>query len=262
MDSNVENAIQNGYELKVGEALSQGIDIFKKNAGGFIGYAFVSGIILVFVGVLPIISIANIFLSPILLAGFYIVAHKVANNETTTFSDFFKGFDKFGEFALLGVLQLVIYIAIFVPFIIVLFATIGVGALSGQSGQALASALLGIGSFAAIILLLTLAAFIYVSVSLMTASPLILFCNYNAVDAMKTSFKLVGKQWGSWFLLALLGAVLNFFGTLVLFIGLLISFPIVYCMNYSAFRNVARLGKHDELKKQIDEIGTALPSNE
>jgi uncharacterized membrane protein len=96
----------------------------------------------------------------------------------------------------------------------------------------------------------------------MTASPLILFCNYNAVDAMKTSFKLVGKQWGSWFLLALLGFAFNFFGTLVLFIGLLISFPIVYCMNYAAFRNVVRLGQHDELKKQIDEIGTALPTTE
>ncbi len=262
MDSNVENAIRNGYNLNVGDSLSRGIDIFKKNVGGFIGYAVMSGIIILIVGLLPIISLANIFLSPILIAGFYIVAHKIANNETTTFNDFFKGFDKFGEFALLGVLQLVIYLAIFIPFIIVVFITIGMGALSGQSGPALASALLGIGGFAGIVLLLTLAAVIYVSVNLMTASPLILFCNYNAVDAMKTSFKLVGKQWGSWFLLALLGMVLNFFGSIVFLIGLLISFPIVYCMNYSAFRSVVRLGEQDDLYKQVNKIGTPPPTTE
>ncbi len=254
MNSNVENAIQNGYHFSKGQALSEGIDIFKKNPGGFIGYTIVFFLITFVVAFIPLVNLLNAILSPALLAGFYIVAHKVDNNEPTSFGDFFKGFDKFGDFAVLALIQMLMYGLLLIPFIIMLVSAIGASFLSGDSGAVAAALLGGIGTAAVVVLILTVIVILILAVSFMLAPMLIWFHNYKAVDAMKASYKLVMKQWFNWFLLLFLGGILNVFGIMVVFIGLLISAPIVYCMNYSAFKQAVGLNTSN-FNDEIEQIG-------
>ena len=110
---NIESLIQNGYSTDIGSYLSRGWELFKRNVGGFIGYAALLGLInigfMLLGGVVDwgrepeqspsaLASLLNGISSVIsipLQAGSYIVAFKLAKQRPTTFSDFFRGFNYF-----------------------------------------------------------------------------------------------------------------------------------------------------------------------
>ena len=93
-DAKCEKLITDGYEFKFGEYINKGFDIFKKNAGGFIGYLLIVMVIAIVASLIPIVgSLANAIISPALYAGFYIVGKKIVHDEPYEFKDFFKGFD-------------------------------------------------------------------------------------------------------------------------------------------------------------------------
>jgi hypothetical protein len=257
MKKNIENAIQNGYNFSISNAIDDGFNIFKKEAGSFIGYALVAGIISVLAAFIPLL---NIILAPILMAGFYIVAHKIDNNQPINFNDFFKGFDQFGNILVLILLQRALYMILAMPIIALLF-TIGLTNLN-ENTEELSSLVAGLGTVGVFVSLLTFFAYIFVATCLMASMPLLLFCQYDAFNAMKTSFRLIRRDWFSWFLLALMGGIFYIAGFIVLFIGLIVAIPAVACMNYVAFRDAVKLNESDNIIEEIQNLGTYKPKTE
>ena len=75
----IEAIIENGYNFKFGDYISQGFELLQKDLGSFILFAFLS---ILGMGVIFFIPIVGWFgvplvLYPVLTAGFYIVAHKL-----------------------------------------------------------------------------------------------------------------------------------------------------------------------------------------
>ncbi|MEM8887577.1 MAG: hypothetical protein AAGD28_06285, partial [Bacteroidota bacterium] len=98
-----QGIIQSGYEFRLGDYLSRGWELFKQNAGGFIGYVIVYIILsMIISGIAQMLGFGNPFLSFVigqlaaiptvgLGAGFILVAHRIAQNQDIEFGNFFDG---------------------------------------------------------------------------------------------------------------------------------------------------------------------------
>ncbi|PSB17477.1 hypothetical protein C7B61_06615 [filamentous cyanobacterium CCP1] len=214
---NIESLIQNGYPTDIGSYLSRGWELFKRNVGGFIGYAALLGLInigfMLLSGVVDwgrepeqspsaLASLLNGISSVIsipLQAGFYIVAFKLAKQRPTTFSDFFRGFNYF------------------LP---LLLATIVSGILT----------LLGF--------LLLIIPGIYLMIAYSFVVPLILERKMDFWEAMETSRKVITKQWFAFLGLGLLMFLINLAGIIPCGLGLLLTFPLTYCTYVAAYEAI------------------------
>ena len=91
----IEKVIREGYEFNFGDYISRGFDIAKKeiglNAVFFIVFIIISAV-LSFIPVVGQLG-SSLVVTPCLMAGFYLVARKVDDNESRAFGDYFKGFD-------------------------------------------------------------------------------------------------------------------------------------------------------------------------
>jgi uncharacterized membrane protein len=215
---NIDSLIQNGYPTDIGGYLARGWELVKQNLGGFIGYAALLGAINIGFAVLAgavdlasgdpeqapsalasfINGISTIISIP-LQAGFYIVAFKLAKQRSTTFGDFFRGFNYF------------------LP---LLLATIVSGIL-----VALGFVLLIIPG-------------IYLAIAYSFVMPLILERKMGFWEAMEASRKVVTKRWFAFLGLGLLMFVINLAGAIPCGLGLLLTIPLTYCTYVAAYEDI------------------------
>jgi len=87
-----EEILENGYQLSIGDSISEGYDLFKEELGSFVGYTVVLFVLLSAASFIPLV---NLLLTGPLMAGYFIMAHQIKTRNNTDFSIFFKGFDKF-----------------------------------------------------------------------------------------------------------------------------------------------------------------------
>lgn len=265
MTQKLQNSIANGYSVNIGAYLSRGLDIMKQNMGGYIGYAFLGGFISLIVNFIPLLNIfGSIIITPCLLFGYHLVSHAIsANRVIPPFGEFFGGFNKFGKIVVVTLLSAVVYIILFLPFIFV----VGTGVISSifsasSSGNptAVTEAMAGLfGGSAAIILMITILAMVYISVSLMFAMLIAVFHNEEPVNALKLSWKVINKNWFMWFAFAILFGLIVGFSILLLFVGLFFAFPFYYCSIYAAFEDVCGVPEIDgNYYKDINSIGSGL----
>lgn len=102
----MKNAVQkvndltvNSYEFHLSQYFSRGWEIFKSQAGLFIGFSVLATLI---IGIVPF---ASTFASAPLMAGFYLVARKVDLGQPIEFNDFFGGFNFFLQLFLLSLVS-------------------------------------------------------------------------------------------------------------------------------------------------------------
>jgi hypothetical protein len=145
------------------------------------------------------IPFIDIILIGPLSGGFLLVAHYLALDKQVIFDDFFHGFK---HFAGLFLFTLVSLILIFLGFLALILPGI------------------------------------YLTVGYVFAPFFIVFSGMDFWEAMETSRKLVHRQWFSFFGFLLVLVLINFFGFLLLGIGLLISVPLSYCAMYAAFDDI------------------------
>lgn len=248
----IESAIQNGYDFKIGDYFNNGLEIFKKNPGGYLGYVVVFFLISMVTGLITILgTLIGIVINPPLLVGFAIAAHKQEKSGSEEFGNFFKGFDHIAQLLVANIIMWLIYIVLTIPLVFIVgfsvimaFATGDVDTIMESTSQI---ASMGLG------FLIMFIVFTYVAVSLRWTNYLIVFHKYDAVEAIKTSWKLVNKNWfmhlafGALAFLALLG------GMIALIIGIIFVFPIVAIADYAGFADITGLNKKDDI---IDEIGS------
>ncbi|PSN17377.1 hypothetical protein C7271_18050 [filamentous cyanobacterium CCP5] len=223
MSSFNTDIVSRDYEVNIGAYFSRGWEIFKQFAPGFIGYVILLGVIGIVLGLLPaplgnrgaeggtglLPFIYQVFIAPVLSAGFYIVAFQIARNRSPEFSDFFRGFNR--------------YLPIFL-----------VSLISGL--------LIVIG------IILLIIPGIYLAVSYLFSLLLVIDKNMSFWNAMETSRRLVSKKWFSFFGLLIVLTLLNIAGAIVFGLGLLVTFPLTGCIIAAAYEDIVGLNSTSELE--------------
>lgn len=203
----IPDVIQNGYNVDIGKYVGEGWEIFKKNIGGFVGFTVILILVSALAAILPekarpLGNIATAVLSGPLNAGMLIVAFKLIKQRSTTFNDFFLGFNNFLQFFIANLL-------------------IGI--------------LVGLAS-----LLLVLPG-IYLGVAYSLTIALIADRKFDFWEAMETSRKVITKRWFSFFGFVLVLALINVVGFLILGIGLLFTIPLTTCAIAAAYHDILGL---------------------
>jgi uncharacterized membrane protein len=103
-----------------------------------------------------------------------------------------------------------------------------------------------------LIFIITLIVSIFITISLRWTNYFIVFNKYDAVEAIKTSWKLVNKNWFSHLGFAILAFLAMIGGLIALIIGIIFVIPIVAAADYAAFSDVTGLNNKVDI---IDEIG-------
>lgn len=269
---NVQRAIDNGYEFRFGDYISQAFKIVQKNMGQFIvgtlvlfvimfGVSMVSGVIgtaLAFLG-----GVAGIIMNQIisqatsaavtgpLTAGMFNVAQKTDLDKATEFGDFFAGFSKWVPLFTTTIMSSIVILVSAIPGIYLMYqGGLDFTALSSpRAAEALEDVDFGNVMLGGLVALIPA---MYLGVSYAFAPALTWFYNISGWDALEASRKLVAKNF-----LAVLGfmIVIGFIlagGIILLCVGILFTFPVYTTAMYAAFADVVKL--NTSTSDPMDEI--------
>lgn len=247
----IQKIIENGYEFDFGRYINEGIEIFKKNIGVFVGYTAVFLLINLAGAFIPVLgSLATLILTPILMAGFYLGAHFVANNQNVEFKDFFKGFDYAGQLIAMYLVIILLVVVMLIPMIIGLVMTISSTSVLPEDISDNPFWVLSQISLWMFVLLIPI---IYFAVSWRWAPMFIVFNKMGFWDAMEASRRLTTKKWWLMFAFAFVIGILGGIGYVALLVGFLFTYPAAMCMDYAAFRDITKLQQEQNPTETIEE---------
>jgi len=211
MSNSAQSIVDKNYSLEIGTYFSRGWDLFKQYALPFVGFLLLTALIGFAASKLPVPlgadekgrgGIVNAVLSPILSAGFYIVAFKLAKGQNASFGDFFRGFNNFLQIFLLSLVS---------------------------------------GLLIALGLVLLVIPGIYLAVSYFFALSLLIEKRFDFWTALETSRKLVSKRWFSFLGFGILLFLLNLGGLLLCGVGFLVTVPWSVCTVVAAYEDIVGL---------------------
>ncbi|ABL66151.1 DUF2189 domain-containing protein [Chlorobium phaeobacteroides] len=198
-----DRQINEGYQVNISDYVRQGWEMFQKNIGEFIGFTLVVFVISALSARMNAFgSIIFSALAASLYAGYSIVAFKRLIGQEIQFSDFFKGFNYFLPLFLAGLAS-----GLLVSLGIVLLVIPG----------------------------------IYLAVSYVFVTFLIIDHRMDFWQAMEISRKIITKEWFAVFGLALALFAINLLGVLALGVGLLVSAPVTACAAAIAYKDIVGL---------------------
>lgn len=186
-----------GYKLSLENVLQVGFNLFRKAPAEFIVFSILG----IFVFSNPV---SALLLGGPLTASYFHMAHQVSHNRRIELSDYFKGFEKFGQ---LLKLNLLIFVVV----------------------------LLG--------LLMLVVPGIYFAVSYTFAHFFVWFFDMDPKEAIRLSRKTVSGNFAQIFLLYLVIAGINLLGILAFGVGILITMPFSFCVAYAAFDDIVGISK-------------------
>jgi len=190
-------AAASGYRLSIENVLQQGLNLFRKEPAVFIIYSVIAAIALSN-------PISGTLLGGPVIAGYYIVAHRINSKKSIELSDFFRSFDGFVPLLILNLLISLIV-------------------------------LLG--------LMLLILPGIYLAISYLFAHFFVCFYEVEPSEALRLSRKTVSGNFGQILLLYLILAGINLLGFLAFGVGLLLSLPFSYCVIYATFDDIIGIPK-------------------
>ncbi len=198
-----ERQINTSVTVNIQDYIKQGWEMFKEHVGEFLGFTL---IIFVAYAVSSKLAFAgSLIISAVvasLSAGYSIAAFKLMSGQQFEFADFFKGFNYF----------LPLFLA----------------SLAGGF-------LVGIG------LALLIIPGIYLAVSYMFATFLILDYRMEFWQALETSRKIISKNWFAFLGFAFALFAINLLGCLALGVGLLVTIPVTSCATAIAYKEIVGL---------------------
>ncbi len=238
----LHESLSSGYSLRIGEYVKRAWEIFKMDAGIYIGMQLFS-FVLSFAG--SLIPFVGIFSGIILMPynyGFFLTAQKNDRGEHQTFSGFFDGYKKGVELIGAGVISFLIICVALVPLLFLIDIGGIFSILSENAGNEteLASNLmyhfLGkiwiIFAYIFVLSILSYLAFSWIG-------QLILFKDKSIGESIQISSKLGFRNIGDMMLLFLTIIGINILGLICLIVGLFITIPMTYIMLYLAFKDIA-----------------------
>ena len=250
----INNAISRGYDFSIGKYVARGWDLFKSNAGGFIGYTFLFIIITMTISLIPLLGfLIMLVIYPTLVIGTEIVGNLISKGQYYQFGDFFKGFDKLGNLLITYVLRMLVMLVIFIPFGLIIGFTVFKDIFTGKVDQ-INDPLTLLASLGLPMLVMMLIG-LYVTLSLRWAFYLVYFYNLEPVDALMKSWKLINKRFFSHLGLVIIFGLITILGTLMLGIGLLVAMPVILLSDYVAFEDVTGLVRERDEEDEMFETG-------
>ncbi len=201
-------------------------------------------------------QIVTQLIAPPLLAGFLIAGHKVHRQRMAhlrppgipgsseqgyvdrapglEFSDFFQGFQHYGQLVTQAFLLLGITLLLFIPlglvgYILGAFEDYPFGLTSFVGSDFAILAIMGIIIFCA---------YVYILVSYIYAPAFIIFGDMQAWEAMETSRKVVNKNFWIIFGFGIVLGLLYLGGIILCCVGLLFTAPLIYVSIYTSFKGI------------------------
>ena len=202
-----EKQLNTPCTVNIQDYIKQGWEMFKEHVGEFVGFTLI--LFVAYVVSSKLAFAGSFIISAVvasLTAGYSIAAFKLMSGQQFEFADFFKGFNYF----------LPLFLA----------------SLAGGF-------LVGIG------LLLLLIPGIYLAVSYMFATFLIIDYRMEFWQALETSRKIIAKNWFAFFGFAFALFAINLLGCLALGVGLLVTIPVTSCAAAIAYKEIAGLYSSD-----------------
>lgn len=263
--SNVQNAINNGYDFRFGDYISRGFQLVQKNVGLFIAGTFVFFLIISAMsmvstaigGALAILGglagiLANQLISQVisaavagpLTAGFYQAANKSDTDKPLEFGDFFAGFSKWTALFTTTIMTALVVLVASVPGIYLLFeAGLDFTALQGPRAMEVFEDIdwssISLGAIVALI------PAIYLTVSYAWAPMLTWFYDIQGWEALETSRKLAAKNFLPLFGLVCVLGIIMLLGVLLLCVGVLFTFPVYAAGIYASFADAVGLNRNN-----------------
>ncbi len=247
----IEDALANGYDFNISNYILRGINMFKKNPGGYIAYTLLYIIISLTITFIPILGILiRITVNPALKVGTPITAHIQEKYSYYEFGNFFKGFEHITQLLIANIItnvfNFIFLTLLFIIFDFTVIVSLFIGNLETISEYYDQITTMGLGLLVIGIL------FIYVVISFRWTNYLIVFHQYDAVSAIKTSWALTNKKWIFHLAFALLAGLMLLAGVIALFVGIIFVIPIIFAADYAGYADVTGLNRNDDV---IDEIG-------
>ncbi len=263
-----EAIAQRRYQVRIGQYISEGWQIYSANAGGYIGFlllsAFISGALSNVPGAGPVV---NGIISGLLLAGYYFVGFKIARGQTPQFTNFFDGF-KSNNFLPIFLTNLIsgLIINLFVVSASLLFMTAslpfvqrfleGINAQAPEPDADIEAFLQvleqlppipdGLPPILVLLGVILLLPGLYFGVAYSLAIPLVVEHKFDFWPALETSRRLISRDWFGFFMLNFTIVLINVLGLCLCCVGLLVTAPLSTCAIVAAYRDIIGLNPSDD----------------
>ncbi len=250
----IDELLENGYDFKFGDYISESFSILGKYFGGFVGFAAIYMIMITMVNTIPVIGpLANAVVGPTLFAGAFLVAHKIQRGEKPEFGNFFEGFQRFKDIAIPSILTNLIYLACFIPFFVAMAFSFDLFNSDFSMEETITNIILSEEDFNfPFWSLLFLIPIIYLSISYAYTILFVWFYEAEPWEAMEASRKVVTKNWIIIFIFAIVVGIISVLGFIGLIIGILATLPIAYIAIYVSFADITKL--HEDQNRDDDEL--------
>jgi len=204
MDENLEwkidRIIEKGYSFSIKDYVGRGFALYKSSANAMIPFSLLYFLVVMLTSRIMALSIVvNVFISPCVIAGFYLAANKAMQGAVPMFSDCLDGFKMFVEIV---VINLVVNI----------LASLG--------------------------LICLVLPGIYLYVAYTFASMFVIFLKADYRTALRLSRKLIHCNWWTMFGLLAVALLIGISGALLFGIGMIFTLPIMHCILYIAFEDI------------------------
>ncbi len=217
--------------------LSKGWTLFMQAPGAWVLMALIFFACYLMVSFIPMGGLIIQILLPMVLAGLYLGADKLNFGEDIAVGQMFEGFSRnAGQLAMIGligfVMQLVLVIALIVPFLLVFgfsMFTSGGDKPDIGAGSIVLLALLG---------LLAMAGSFLIAMATWFAPMIVAINNLEAVAAVKLSYQGGIRSFGACFVFGLVAMLLMVISIFTLGLGLLVLFPVMCTSSYVAYREI------------------------
>ncbi len=218
--------LSNGdYKIDLSKYMSQSFEIFQKEWALFGAYTFVM-ILIILVSIITIIG--PILIAFPLAAGYHIACRKIQNGEELSFSDFFGGFSRFGDFVVLSLIQ----------FGILVIPSLFIGvfpAIAAEMGGDAGAVLMLLTLFLQLIFYVFIMAF---TVLTYFSMPLILYGELTASQAVKYSLRIAKKNFWWILLVSILAGIFAQLGFIACGIGLFFTAGFTEIFRYLTYEDV------------------------
>ena len=259
--SKFDHLIENGYSFNMGEYFSEGWNLFKKEAGSFIGFGILMIIMIFILAFIPGISLLSGLFTNVLTAGIFLFCRGIKNGNQE-FGQFFNGFNHFLQIFLhwlvLGLFSIPAFILIFtvlIPFEMLPELLGGYSDPEYIAEEFAYSMQDRVGVFIGTAFLLFIF-YMYLYISYSFVIPLIVDEGMQFWDAMETSRKIVGKQFFSYFGMYIVIGIASIIGvTVTCFFGYFVVAPVTGCIVFAAYDLILEPKKGNDITSQLDEFG-------
>lgn len=240
MKKTIEQAIADSKNPRAMDYLSQGFNFVFSKPGPFIGCGVIILCCVILANLVPFFGFVNsLLLQPVLILVMYILADKVNYQEQPVIGDAFASLK--GKVLKVLLINLLLLILVFIPMVLFgygYYRALGLEnlmlAASGNS-NALDPSMLDLSVVNLLLILGGLIMAMIVGLLYVLSVLMFWFKKLTVLQSLAASRKLVGKHFGSFFLLMVMILLINVGGALMLLLGLLFTLPASYCAIYIAF---------------------------